>query len=135
MVYGGRFFLHLASVELRHAAGDDQRLTLAFVGGEFAHSLHRLFLALFDEAASVDDDRIGFGGVDHGQQFPPGQQPFEVLAVHVVLWAPECNEVVGLRYGHQGPSLMTMMTALPAGQAASAPGDWSMTLPFASLLF
>ena len=130
----GRLLAHLAAVELGHAAGDDERLAVAFAGRERAHSLHGLFLALFDEAAGVDDDGVGIFRLEHGQQFAAGQQPFEVLAIDIVLGAAEGDEVVRLRYGHQEPVLTAMLTVRPVVYWAAGAGAWLKTWPFGALL-
>ena len=130
VVDGGRLFLDLAAIGLGHAPGDDEGLALALGGGEFADGRHRLFLALFDKAAGVDDDRIGVPGLEDGQEFAAGEEPFEVFAIDVVLGAAEGDQVVGLRDCHQGPSLMTMRMVEPAAYSTSGAGDWLTTVPF-----
>ncbi len=100
VVHARVFFLHLAAVELGHAPGHYQQLSVPLARRELFDRLHRLFLALFDEAAGVDDDGVRFTRLDHRQEFAAGEQALQVFAIDVVLGTPECHQVVGLRYCH-----------------------------------
>jgi len=131
----GDLLADTSAVELRHAAGDDQRLPRPLVACEGVDGVDGLLLALLDEAAGVDDDRIRVARLDHRQKLAAHEQPLEVLAVDVVLGAAEGDEMVRLGGAHCGPALTASVTDEPGGRGLSGAGLWSVTVFFAAVLW
>src|SRR5690606_10171197 len=92
VVDGGVLFAHLAPIELRHAAGNDERLAIVLMGSERFDGRHRFGLALLDEAAGVHDDGVRLFGLEGRDELAAGEDALQVSAVDIVLRAAKRDE-------------------------------------------
>jgi hypothetical protein len=101
VVHLGHLPRHLVVVALGEAAGHHELLAapLLLVARQLEDGLDRLLLGALDEAAGVDDDDVGAGGVLHQPVAGLGQGAEHDLAVHPVLRAAERVHVDGSRHG------------------------------------
>jgi hypothetical protein len=126
-----RVVQELRLVPLHETAGDDNPLALSrrLQLDGLADLLERFVLRRLEEAAGVDDDRVGAAGVGRDRQPVLGEEAEHPLAVDEVLRTAEADERDGTdrlglgRSGHNGPAIFEQpqSTASPSGMPLQRP--------------